>query len=153
MKRKDLSAAAILLLVAGGYYLATVRIPSSTLDDGVGPRGFPLALTAALVVFALALAVRALVAVPATRGAPATQDVEAPWPRALGLLALGALYVPAAIVVGYPLALVLLLIAVPLYEGRRFSWRTVAIAVGGAAFFYVLFELVLGVRQPEGLLF
>lgn len=153
MNRKDLIAAAILLLIAGAYYLATVRIPHSTLDDGVGPRGFPLALTAALVVFAIALAVRAALAVPATHEARATAEVEARWPRALGLLALGALYIPAAIVLGYPLALLLLLIAVPLYEGRRLSWRMVAVAAGGAAFFYALFELVLNVRQPEGLLF
>src|SRR5690606_14747727 len=41
MNRKDLVAAALLLLIAGGYHLATRRIPLSTLDDGVGPRGFP----------------------------------------------------------------------------------------------------------------
>lgn len=153
MNRKDLTAAAILLLIAGAYFLATLPIPSSTLDDGVGPRGFPLALTVALVVFAVALAVRAAATVPATRGAEDDTEKEARWPRALGLLALGALYIPAAIVLGYPLALFLLLVAVALYEGLRFSWRMVAVATGGAAFFYVLFELVLSVRQPPGLLF
>ena len=86
----------------------------------------------------------------------AEQRVDDADPIALGargLLALGALYIPAAIVLGYPLALFLLLVAVALYEGKRFSWRMAAVAGGGAAFFYVLFELVLGVRQPEGLLF
>jgi len=153
MNRKDLVAAAILLLIAGAYYLATQRIPSSTLDDGVGPRGFPLALTVALVVFAVAIAVRAAITVPAPRGIDEHKEAEARWPRALGLLALGTLYIPAAIVLGYPLALFLLLVAVALYEGKRLSWRMAAIAGGGAAFFYVLFELVLGVRQPEGLFF
>jgi hypothetical protein len=153
MNRKDLIAAAILLLIAGAYFLATLPIPSSTLDDGVGPRGFPLALTVALVVFAVAIAVRAAVTVPATRGADENPEAEARWPRALGLLALGALYIPAAVVLGYPLALFLLLVAVALYEGKRFTWRMAAVAAGGAAFFYVLFEIVLRVRQPEGLLF
>lgn len=151
MNRKDLVAAAILLLIAGAYHLATQRIPASTLDDGVGPRGFPTALTIALVVFAVAIGVRATLTAPAPRGADASRETEARWPRALGLLALGALYIPAALVLGYPLALFLLLVAVALYEGKRFSWQLAAVAIGGAAFFYVLFELVLGVRQPEGL--
>lgn len=154
MKHRDLAAAAILLLVAGAYGWVAARIPSSTLDDGVGPRGFPLFLTGALVVVALAIAARAFaVARPAAAEPGDVADAEARWPRALGLLALGALYVPATDVLGYPLALFALLVAVPLYEGARFSWRVLAVAAGGAAFFYVLFELVLGVRQPEGLLF
>jgi Tripartite tricarboxylate transporter TctB family len=154
MNRKDLLAAAILLLIAGAYYWATMQISSSTLDDGVGPRGFPLVLTVALVAVATAIAVRALTIAPVgTREPGDTQEPEARWPRALGLLTLGALYVPVSSILGYPLALFLLLVAVPLYEGMRFSWRVPAVAAGGAAFFYVLFEIVLGVRQPEGLLF
>jgi hypothetical protein len=152
MNRRDLVGAGVLLIIAGAYQAAAARIPTSTLDDGVGPRGFPLALTVLLVVVAAAIAARAVFAAPAA--APARSDVdeaEAHWPRALGLLGLGALYVPAAIVLGYPLALFLLLVAVPLYEGMRFSWRVVAVAAAGSAFFYVLFELVLGVRQPESL--
>lgn len=154
MNRKDLLAAAILLAIAGGYGWATLQIPSSTLDDGVGARGFPLVLTAALAVLAIAIAVRALAT--ARVGIRATDDAketEARWPRALGVLAFGALYIPAAAVFGYSLALFLLLVAVPLYEGARFSWRVPAVAAGGAAAFYVLFVVVLGVRQPEGLLF
>jgi cell division protein FtsW (lipid II flippase) len=152
VNRKDLVGAALLLLVASAYYWATTRIPSSTLDDGVGPRGFPLALTVALVVVAAAIAARAVVAVPAATPERAdVREAEARWLRAIGLLGFGALYVAASGLLGYPLAIFLLLVAVPLYEGLRFSWRGVAVAAGGAAFFYVLFELVLGVRQPESL--
>ena len=154
MKRKDLLAAAILLLIAGAYYWATLQIPSSTLDDGVGPRGFPLVLTVALVAIAMAIAVRALTTARAgTRAHGDGNEPEARWPRALGLLTLGALYVPLSSILGYPLALFMLLVAVPPYEGMRFSWRVPAVAAGGSVFFYILFELVLGVRQPEGLLF
>jgi hypothetical protein len=56
-------------------------------------------------------------------------------------------------VLGYAPALLLLLLAVMLYEGMRPSWRMFAVAIGGAALFWFLFEFVLGVRQPEGLLF
>ena len=131
-----------------------MRIPSSTLDDGVGPRGFPLVLTVALVAVATAIAVRALATAPA--GARAHGEAQG------SRSALAACARPARArravcsgvrILGYPLALFLLLVAVPLYEGMRFSWRVPAVAAGGAAFFYVLFEIVLGVRQPEGLLF
>jgi len=154
MNRKDLIAAAILLLIGGAYFAATLEIPSSTLDDGVGPRGFPLVLAFGLVVVAAAIAFRALMVMPASAHAlDDDQERESRWPRALGILAFGALYIPLAMLLGYALALFLLLIAVPLYEGMRFSWRVPAVAAGGAAVFYVLFVLVLGVRQPEGPLF
>jgi hypothetical protein len=154
MNRKDLIASAILLLIAGGYFAATLQIPSSTLDDGVGPRGFPLVLAFGLVVVASAIAFRAGVVTPASKPGD-DKEPESRWPRALGILVFGALYIPFATFLGYALALFLLLIAVPLYEGMRFSWRVPAVAAGagGAAVFYVLFVLVLGVRQPEGLLF
>ena len=83
MNRKDLLGAAILLLIAGAYYWATLRIPFSTLDDGVGPRGFPLVLTVALVIVATALAVRAVTRVPAgIRNQDDAKEVEAGWPQA-----------------------------------------------------------------------
>ena len=154
MNRNDLIAAAILLLIAGAYVAATLQIPSSTLDDGVGPRGFPLVLAFGLVVVAAAIGLRALTIPPVrTRALDDDHELESRWPRALGILAFGALYIPLATLLGYAPALFLLLIAVPLYEGMRFSWRVPAVAAGGAAVFYVLFVLVLGVRQPEGLLF
>ena len=97
------------------------------------------------------IGVRALVFAPA----PVTgeKDAEAPWPRALGILAIGALYIPVATVPGYWPALLLLLIAVPLYEGMKPSWRLAAVSAGGATFFWLLFGYVLGVQQPEGMLF
>jgi hypothetical protein len=154
VNRQELLAAAVLLLIAGAYGWATLEIPSSMLDDGVGPRGFPLVLTAALAVVAAAIALRALTAARVGTHAPdETAETEARWPRALGVLAFGALYIPVTALLGYPLALLLLLVAVPLYEGMRFSWRVLAVAAGGAAVFYVLFVVVLGVRQPESLLF
>jgi hypothetical protein len=33
------------------------------------------------------------------------------------------------------------------------SWRVVAVAIGGASFFFLLFDVVLGVRVPQGLFF
>jgi len=149
--RKDLVSSAILLCIAAFYYLAATGISASTLEDEVGPRGFPAVLAGLLAMVALAIGMRALVTSPAAGAGE--KEAEAPWPRALGMLAIGALYIPASTVLGYWLALLLLLVAVMLYEGMKPSWRMAAVALGGASFFWLLFDVVLGVRQPEGLLF
>jgi putative tricarboxylic transport membrane protein len=149
--RRDLVCSAILLCIAGLYYLAATGIQQSTLEDEIGPRGLPTVLAALLGMVAIVIGVRALIAAPA--GAGATKEAEAHWLRAIGMLAIGALYIPVASVLGYWLALALLLLAVPLYERMKPSWRMFAVAGGGATFFWLLFDVVLGVRQPEGLLF
>jgi len=149
--RKDLVSSAILLCIAAAYYALSTGIPSSTLEDSVGPRGLPVVLAALLAMVAIAIGVRAAVTAPVV--AEEAKDAEASWPRALGMLLIGVLYIPFADLVGYWLALFLLLLAVSLYEGLKLSWRMLAVAVGGAAFFFLLFDVVLGIRVPEGLLF
>lgn len=152
--RKDLIASAGLLGIAAAYYVASLEIPASTLEDEVGPRGLPMVLTVLLVIFALVLGARSLLLAPrAKRAANDDEEAEASWPRAIGMLALGPFYIAASLVLGYAPALFLLLLAVVLYEGMKPSWRVLAVALGGAAFFWLLFDIVLGVRQPEGLLF
>jgi phosphatidylserine synthase len=149
--RRDLVCSAILLCIAALYYLATTGIQVSTLEDEVGPRGLPTVLAALLAMVAIIIGVRALVSSPAGAGDEA--EAEAHWLRAIGMLAIGALYIPVASVLGYWLALALLILAVPAYERMKPSWRMFAVAAGGATFFWLLFDVVLGVRQPEGLLF
>jgi putative tricarboxylic transport membrane protein len=153
MNRKDLVSSLILLGIAGAYYAASSDIQDSTLADAVGPKGLPTVLTVLLVIVAVAIGIRAVISAPASPAVDCKKDAEAHWLRALGILGLAALYIPVASVVGYWPALTLLLIAVPLYEGMKPSWRVLAVAVGGATFFWVLFELVLGVRQPAGMFF
>jgi hypothetical protein len=149
--KKDLVGSAILLVVAALYYVASTQISSSALEDQVGPRALPSAIALLLAIVSLVIGMRALIFAPAH--VTGEKDAEASWPRALGILAIGGLYIPVATVVGYWPALLLLLVAVPIYEGMRLSWRLGAVAVGGATFFWLLFSYVLGVQQPEGMLF
>ena len=156
MMRKDLFASRGLLLIAGAYYWAThadsreyfgrwsrsARLPAR-LDGRARHRGDRACSACAH---------------PRSRRRCAIQDdakeVEAPWPRALGVLAFGALIRSASVV-------------------RRLSPRAVPAARRGGALrghgvFLALvggrrrrcgssstslFVIVLGVRQPEGLLF
>ena len=149
--RRDLVCSAILLCFAALYYLAATDIQVSTLEDEIGPRGLPTVLAALLAMVAIVIGVRALVSSPA--GAGAAKEAEAHWLRAIGMLGIGAAYIPVASVLGYWPALALLILAVPAYERMKPSWRMFAVAAGGATFFWLLFDVVLGVRQPEGILF
>jgi hypothetical protein len=40
---------------------------------------------------------------------------------------------------------------VALYERKAPDWRLLAVAAGGALFFWFVFAFMLGVRQPEGI--
>lgn len=154
--RKDLFASIGLLVIAAVYYATSVGIPESTLDEeGVpGPRSLPTVLAAVLAVIAITLGARALAASPERSSSKeGKREDEARWPRALGILGIAVLYLPAASFLGYPIALFLLLVAVALYERKAPDWRLFAVAAGGALFFWLLFDIVLGVRQPEGVLF
>jgi putative tricarboxylic transport membrane protein len=151
---KDLIASALLLAVAGLYYAATVRIPVSTLGGEVGPHVFPTVLAMLLGIVGISLALRALFARRVARAKDGeTSENEAAPLRALGLLAIGALYIPFAWGLGYVPALFLLIAGVALYEKAAPSWRMAAIALGGAVLFWLLFVALLGVRQPQSILF
>ena len=149
--RKDLISSAILLALAGLYYLVATGIPTSTLEDEVGPRGLPVVLAALLAMVAIVIGTRALVTAPVN--GEAAKDAEAPWTRAMGMWLIGAAYIPVADFLGYWPALLLLILIVAIYEGMKFSWRTAVVALGGATFFWLLFDVLLGVRVPEARLF
>jgi len=151
--RKDLISSAILLGIAAFYYAASTGIPSSTLEDNVGPRGFPTVLAFILALLALVIGARAWFSAPASAEGEQAKDAEATWPRALGMLAIIALYLPLSSILGYFAALLLIISGVALYEGMKPSWRLFAVAAGGAGFFWLLFVEFLGVRQPTGILF
>lgn len=153
--RKDFFASIGLLLIAAVYYFSSVGIPESSLDEpGVpGPRSLPTVLAAILAIIAMTLGVRALASSPARGGSKEEKEDEAPWPRALGMLLIAVLYLPVASFLGYPIAIFLLLVTVALYERKAPDWRLLAVAAGGALFFWFVFVFMLGIRQPEGTLF
>ena len=153
--RKDLFASIGLLLIAAVYYFSSTTIQESSLDEvGVpGPKSLPTVLAAVLALIAITLGARALASSPARSSSKEEKEDEAPWLRALGMLGIGVLYLPVATLVGYPIALFLLLVTVALYERKAPDWRLFVVAACGALFFWFVFAFILGVRQPEGVLF
>jgi len=151
--RKDFFASIGLLLIAAVYYFSSTGISESSLDEaGVpGPKSLPTVLAAVLAIIAMTLGVRALASSPARGSSKEEKEDEAPWPRALGMLLIAVLYLPVASFLGYPIAIFLLLVTVALYERKAPDWRLLAVAAGGALFFWFVFAFMLGVRQPEGI--
>ena len=149
---RDVAAGLGLLAFAGLYFAATLGIQESSLSDEVGADGVPLLLVGILAVLAALLALRGWFA-SRGRPTPKAEVVEsgAPFGRVLGFLGVAALYGPVAYLLGYLPGLVALIVGVALYEGARPTWNLAAVAVGGAAFFYVVFVRLLGVAQPPGL--
>ncbi len=147
--RRDLVCAALGLALAVAYYAAADALPRSLLADGVGADGMPKLLAVGLAVLSVVIGARSVLA-----GAPAG-DAGGPGLerhlRALGVAALGAGFVVLAPVLGYPLALALLLLAAALYYGAAPRLQAVLYAGGTAAILWLIFARVLGVAMPAGL--
>lgn len=150
---RDVAAGLGLLALAGLYLAGTLQIQGSSLSDEIGADGVPLILAGLLAVLAVLLAVRGWWSGRAAGVTRVPGEDGAPLRRVLGFLGLAALYGPVAYALGYLGGLVFLIAAIALYEGARPSWRLVAVALGGAAFFWLMFVWLLGVAQPHGALF
>ena len=67
------------------------------------------------------------------------------------MLAIGAGYLAIVSTAGYPLSLLAVIVLVALYQGERMGLRLAGIAIGGAALFFVFFDLLLGIDMPAGI--
>ncbi len=135
------------------YYGAS-GIGTSYMSDPIGPAGLPKLLAIVLGVLSLLLIAQALLRLWKRREKTPSEKSEKPWRRhllATGMLGIGLGYVLIAEFVGYLVGIALVLLAVALYMGAARSWRAPAIALGGAATFWLLFVGLLGIGQPEGL--
>jgi hypothetical protein len=151
---RDLTCSFVLAAVAAVYYLLASGIGRSALADEVGPAGLPLAYAALLGTVAVLLAAKAVIghwlspeaAAPAARSGPGVGFVLR---RAGGAFAIGTGYVALVTILGYWLALCLLIPAMAIYQGQALSRGLVAISVAGASVFWLLFVWLLGIPMPS----
>jgi len=151
--KRDLICAAVLLLIATGYYVLASQIAPSALADEVGPGGLPAVYAFVLATIAVALAAKALLQPLLAR---AVDDVAAAGEpplgfglrRAGGVFAIGVGYVLVVPLAGYFLTLTMVIATMALYQGERVSARLAMIAVAGAAVFWLLFVRLLGIPMP-----
>lgn len=144
------------VLIAAVYLLFAYQLRTSALDDLVGPGGLPRTYGWMMLVLGLMIAAGAIIKQVRSGVAP---DLGLEWKGegrrilwAAGLLLIGIGYVIGVDIVGYPLAIAVLLIAVALYQGAKPGLHIAIIGIGGAAFLWVAFVLVLGVSMPKGFL-
>ena len=151
---RDLTCAAVLLVIAGVYYVLASGIGRSALSDEVGPAGLPLIYATILgslaILLALKTGLRYFLArqqeAPVDLGKPSAAYVLA---RAGGTLAIGAGYVLLVNILGYWLSLALLLPAMATYQGEQLDRRLVVISIAGATIFWMLFVWLLGIPMPQ----
>jgi putative tricarboxylic transport membrane protein len=155
---RDLACGLIALVLAILYLHETSQIQVSALGDAVGSAGFPLILGWMLAGAGAVLIVQALVRARFAGGAAAAADAAETearpghaFRRAAGLVAIAAAFVALLPILGYVLAVALMLAAAMLYQGLPFARHTLLVAVAGAAFLYGLFGLLLGIPVPRGI--
>ncbi len=138
------------LVLAAAYYAAASAIPQSLLADEVGADGVPKLLAIALAILGALQLVRALRLRSAAGGGDEEIAGARRHARAVGMLAIGIVYVLVTPYLGYPLALAGLILAVGVYAGIRPSLYLTSIAVAGGGLFWIMFVKLLGVAMPVG---
>ncbi|HET8727951.1 MAG TPA: tripartite tricarboxylate transporter TctB family protein [Alphaproteobacteria bacterium] len=158
---RDLAGGLSSIALGAAYFYYATQIRTSALDDAAGPAGFPKVLAAIMIGFGLILAVQALIArasqrakagleIPGESEGEERGDVWRGMLRAGGMLLLGILYLVLVPYAGYLVTVAALIFAVVLYQGGKFSWRLVAISIGGGVFLWLIFNVLLGIGLPAG---
>jgi putative tricarboxylic transport membrane protein len=144
---KDRLCAVFALAIAGFYDLQSRDIQESLLSDAVGADGVPRLLAAVLAGLGILLLVR-----PVRRDASDDAGMGLRHHlRALGLLAMSALYIALLPTLGYAVSIFLLIAAVAIYGGTPPSLRLFAISAAGGAFLWLSFVKLFGIPMPAGL--
>jgi putative tricarboxylic transport membrane protein len=150
----DVLLAVGIVIGAGVYLYADLRLPALRIGDPMGPRAFPALVGIGLLVSGLLLLAevwrkrRAAGAV-----SPAPDPVETHSRRILGAMAAWtALYYFAFERVGYPVATVIYLFALLAWFNRGRWWVNAACAGGFTLAAYALFTRFLQVVLPRGVL-
>ena len=154
MLSKDFVGGLIAILLGSLYLFIAFQQRVSALADTVGPAGMPKVLGILMLSLGVILCVQSVVHSLKTN-APALAEWQGEgkrFVRAFGLLCLAIVYLVLVSILGYALAIAVLLTLVALYLGAQFSWQLAAIAIGGAAILWAIFVLLLDVPMPSGIL-
>ena len=136
--RRNRACAALGLALAGVYWFAADALPTSLLADAVGAGGVPKGVAVALALFSIAVAF--------SKAAP---ESDHPNPlKALGIAAIGFVYVAVVTLLGYFISITAIAGAAALYYGAPRRWGVAAFALGSAAVLWVLFAWVLRIPMP-----
>jgi hypothetical protein len=147
---RDFALGSIMLAVAAAYYAAAAALPTSSLDDAIGPQGLPKSYAVVLAALSVVLMFRAARAATPGSGARPAESQRYALGRVAGMLVIGAVYIAVVPWIGYLPALAALIMATTYYQGGGLNARVGIVAVSGALLFWALFVFVLGIPQPAG---
>jgi putative tricarboxylic transport membrane protein len=152
--RRDTSVALGLIAFAGLYWLGADQIRVSRLEGIVGAQAVPKSLAVCLAILSALLIAQDLWRARRAAGAAGveTSEVSGSYAhlRAAGMLLIGVGYLALVGTIGYVPAVALLVVATALYLGQSLSARLVALAVGLALFYDLMFVRLLGIPLPPG---
>jgi uncharacterized membrane protein YidH (DUF202 family) len=152
---RDTGVALGLLVLAGLYWLGADRIKVSRLEGIVGAQAVPKGLAVTLAILSALLIAqglwrwhRAAAVAGGRETGGATADAHL---RAAGMLVIGMAYLVVVGSIGSLPAIALLMLATARYMGRPWSAQLIALAVGGACLYYLIFVRLLGIPLPPGI--
>lgn len=129
------------------YWLLADAVPTSMLSDQVGAGGVPKVLASALMILGVIQTWRG-----ARHGArDAAIDMSAHG-RALGLLALGCVYVAVMPHLGFLLTTAVLIVAASVYAGIKMGRDILVVGAVSGVVFWAIFAKLLGIAMPAGVL-
>ena len=155
---RDLAFGVACLLLAAGYYALAALLPESLLADAVGPQGLPELYAVLLATLSIGLILRSITGKASATdrrrasATPAEPSSSRRVTRAAGMLLIGIVYLGVVTWIGYAVSIAALIMAATWYLGGALTRQAVAVAVGGAATFWLLFVVLLRVPFPAGTL-
>jgi putative tricarboxylic transport membrane protein len=148
--RSDLVVAGLSAGLAIAYLLGTETIPSLDIGDPLGPRAFPILIGICLLLASVLLVFETRQAKqPAAAGALGRLFMDR---KVLGTLAAMIVFALVFETLGYLLSSVLFLLALTSLVHRGHPLLNATVSIGFAVVSYLLFDKLLGVALPQGLL-
>ena len=133
------------------FYLAARDLPQSMLSDEVGADGVPKALGVAFIILGVLQMGRARLGLKAAEAGELSGLDLRTHARSFGMIAIGIVYMIITPVLGYPLAVALLIFTVALYAGQTLGWRLAGISAAGGIVMWFSFVKALGITMPTGI--
>lgn len=154
---RDLGLGLVALAFSVVYLIEASRIRSSALGDSVGAGGVPTILGWVMAVTATVIILHQLWLKRTGKLFPAavSEAFETPgrtFAIAAGVVAMASLYIAALRWLGYIPSTALFLAGMLAYQGVGLSRRLVLVPVLGAIALFLLFDTLLGLNLPTGLL-
>ena len=153
MRRKNIIAAAVLIVFSLGYGALTTQLPVRSLPDTPGPPFFPWVNTVILLALSIGLLVQGLRGT-ATEDSGRTVASTSAAQRRLAVWALGAFvaYLVALPGLGFLLATApFFAVLMVLFGEKRWPWVAIG-SIATTTFLYVLFRHGFSVFLPRGIL-